>query len=437
MTRPAQESRAREVVHRWGPDQSRMADAADALDDRRPTALLEPTDLTALGAMLHWANTDRQPILVQGAGTKLDWGGGRGVSDVILSTARLDRPIEHCAGDLTVTAGAGARLGAVNEILARERQRLPLDPRHSDRCTIGGVIAANDSGPRRHQYGTPRDLIIGIEMALSDGRRAKAGGRVVKNVAGYDLARLLCGSFGSLAIITSATFKLAPAPPASRTVIAGPAQTRPLAELALAIAASPLTPAALEIETLPSRLLIRFESTESAADRQAAMAQQLCSARSLPTSLVASDAEMKLWQAHEDAFNEPGATLVKIAVLPGQVADVIELVERVALRFGLAWRLGGRAALGVLYLRLTSDHAETADADTGADEARHANAVEELRRNARARGGSAVIVSAASGVIDRVGAWGDVGDGWPLMRALKSRFDPHAILNPGRGPGGL
>ena len=137
----------------------------------------------------------------------------------MLSTARLSGPIDHCAGDLTVTAPAGARLAAVNRLLAAERQWLALDPLASDRATIGGIVATSDSGPRRQRHGTPKDLIIGVEMALADGRLAKAGGRVVKNVAGYDLARLLCGSFGCLAVITSATFKLAPLAPASRTVV--------------------------------------------------------------------------------------------------------------------------------------------------------------------------------------------------------------------------
>ena len=133
----------------------------------------------------------------------------------MLSTLGLNAPVDHVAGDLVATVPAGASLDAVNDVLRRERQWLPLDPACSNRATIGGIIATNDSGPRRHRYGTPRDLIIGIEIALADGRIAKAGGRVVKNVAGYDLSKLLCGSLGSLAVITSATFKLAPLPPAS------------------------------------------------------------------------------------------------------------------------------------------------------------------------------------------------------------------------------
>src|SRR5262249_38432728 len=164
-------------------------------------------------------------------------------------------PIDHCSGDLTATLPAGATLAAVNQTLERERQWLAPDPPSADRATIGGTVATNDSGPRRPRHGTPRDLIIGVEMALAHRPGCRAGGKVVKNVAGYDLARLLCGSFGSLAIITHATFKLAPAPPASTTVMVSAAQAGPLAELALAVAAAPLTPSAIEIEAPGARLL--------------------------------------------------------------------------------------------------------------------------------------------------------------------------------------
>ena len=181
--------------------------------------VLEPPDVGALASILRAANANGQTVLPRGSGTKLAWGPVSPPIDTVLSTRRLESPIDHRPGDLIATIPAGATLAAVNELLGREHQWLPLDPQVSPDATIGGIVATNDSGPRRQRYGTPRDLIIGVEMALADGRTAKAGGRVVKNVAGYDLSRLLCGSFGSLAVMTSATFKLAPLPAASRTVV--------------------------------------------------------------------------------------------------------------------------------------------------------------------------------------------------------------------------
>jgi glycolate oxidase FAD binding subunit len=309
---------------------------------------------------------------------------------------------------------------------------LPLDPRFDDAATIGGVVASNDSGPRRNQHGTPRDLIIGAEAVLADGRTVKAGGRVVKNVAGYDLARMLCGSFGSLAVITRATFKLAPVPVASRTVIATAGQLKPLARLAMAIAGSALTPSAIEIDSEPPRLLIRIDSTEASAAHQALTASAICREQGIASSIASQEVEETSWRDHTAALSATTGTLVKVAVLPTQVVDLVDSLDRVTSRFGLGYRLSGRAALGVLYVRM-SDVGQDADGMA----VRHASAVEELRQNAWARGGSAVVVASAPEVIALVDQWGDVGDGLPLMRAVKARFDPHRILNPGRGPGGL
>src|SRR5213078_978246 len=137
----------------------------------------------------------------------------------VLDMRRLDRVLAHEHGDMTATVEAGATLRDVNRALADHRQWLPLDPPFADAATIGGILATNDSGPLRHRYGTPRDLVIGIRLATTDGILSKAGGQVVKNVAGYDLGKLIAGSFGGLAAIVSATFKLAPRPAASKTVI--------------------------------------------------------------------------------------------------------------------------------------------------------------------------------------------------------------------------
>jgi glycolate oxidase FAD binding subunit len=339
----------------------------------------------------------------------------------------LNQDLDHCAGDLTVTASAGARLGTVNEMLAHQGQRLALDPRCGDRATIGGIVGSNDSGPRRHLSGTPRDLIIGAEMVLADGRAVKAGGRVVKNVAGYDLARLLCGSFGTLAVITSATFKLAPVPPASKTVEASAALPRTLAELARDIDASPVRPSALEIDTFPPRLLVRFESTSRAADQQASAAVEMCAARGVSSAILDAGVEADVWREYEHRLNGTDGVLMKLAVLPTQVVDAIEYVERLALRSQIDWRLSGRAALGVLYVRFAQG-ASPQPADLDVEEARLASAVEELRRNAWARGGSAVIVLAPSGVKARLDSTSDADDALPLMRAVKARLDPHGIL---------
>jgi glycolate oxidase FAD binding subunit len=334
---------------------------------------------------------------------------------------RLNAPVDHVAGDLVATVPAGATLDAVNDVLRLQKQWLPLDPGVSHLATIGGVIATNDSGPRRHRYGTPRDLIIGIEIALADGRRAKAGGRVVKNVAGYDLSKLLCGSLGSLAVITSATFKLSPIPPASYTLVAAVADARAVAALALAIAAAPLSPSTIEIQSPPHRLLIRFETSPQAAEQQTVAAIRVCAALGATTETLSGAAETAAWRDHERQVSS-GGTVIKVAILPTDVAEMLARVDDLARAQGVEYSVVGRAALGVIFVRLAGDLLQQAAIAT------------DLRREATARHGSAVILSAPLDLKSRLGAWGPVGDAVPIMRAVKSRFDPRGTLNPGRGP---
>jgi glycolate oxidase FAD binding subunit len=388
---------------------------------------LEPADVAALASMLSSANAERLAVLPRGGGTKLAWGRDAAPVDAVLSTARLDSPIDHAAGDLVATLPAGARLGDVNAALARQGQWLPLDPPFAARATIGGIVATNDSGPRRHRFGTPRDLVIGVHMVLADGRAVKAGGRVVKNVAGYDLGRLLCGSFGTLAVVTSATFKLAPLAPASRTVVVEVPGPRAMDHLIEALTAALVTPSAIEIDAgsdRPARLLIRFESTEKSAAHQARATSELCERLGGSVRTIADAVEADAWRECQTSVWESPGTLVKIAVLPSDLIDTLERLDRRCREQAAVYRVTGRAALGILLARL------------GGNPEAHPALVEGLRRSAGERGGSVVVVDSRlpAGAIDR---WGEIGDALPLMRSLKARFDPNGILSPGRGPGGL
>ena len=207
-----------EAVSRAGAGAVRPPDPTDVIDGERPRVVVEPATAERLAATLGWATEQGLTTVVRGGGTKLDWAPLAEPFDLLLSTAALDAVVAHRDGDLTATVQAGAKLGRVNEVLRAHRQWLPLDPAWPDHATIGGIVATNDSGPRRHWHGAPRDLIIGVTIARADGQIAKAGGIVVKNVAGYDLSRLMTGSFGCLGVIVDVTFKLAPRAAASRTV---------------------------------------------------------------------------------------------------------------------------------------------------------------------------------------------------------------------------
>lgn len=382
----------------------------------------QPADAAGVAAKLKWANSESLAVSVRGAGTKQSWSGRPSRTDVVLSTLGLNAPADHVAGDLVATVSAGASLDAVNDVLRRERQWLPLDPACSSRATIGGIISTNDSGPRRHRFGTPRDLIIGIEIALADGRIARAGGRVVKNVAGYDLSKLLCGSLGSLAVVTSATFKLAPLPPASSTLVASLPDARSIGALSVAIAGSTLTPSTVELQSPPHRLLIRFETSPRATERQIAAAAGMCATHGGSTDVLTGQAEAEAWSAHERRMEGDGGTIVKLATLSTDVAGMLSRVETLTAEHGAGYTTAGRAALGVIFVRL--------DGDPG----RHAAIVSGLRREATARGGSAVLLAAPPDLKAQLGAWGPNGDAAPIMRAVKARFDPRGTLNPGREP---
>jgi glycolate oxidase FAD binding subunit len=384
--------------------------------------VFEPCDAASLAAKLKWANGEGLAIAIRGAGTKQTWGAPSSRTDVVLSTLGLNTPIDHVAGDLVATVPAGAALDTVNDVLRRERQWLPLDPGVSPLATVGGVIATNDSGPRRHRYGTPRDLIIGIEIALADGRTAKAGGRVVKNVAGYDLSKLLCGSLGTLAVITRATFKLSPVAPVSYTLVATVGEARRLGTLALAIAGAPLSPSTIEVQSPPHRLLIRFETSPDAAERQTAAAGAVCTGLGSTTEILSGQAEADAWRAHERHVSSASGTIVKLAILPTDVAEMLARVESLTAGHGVEYAAVGRAALGVILVRL------------GGDPVQQAAIVADLRRDATARRGSAVLLSAPPDLKAQLGPWGPIGDAAPIMRAVKSQFDPRGTLNPGRGP---
>lgn len=374
--------------------------------------------------MLRDATDHRLAVVVRGNATKAHWGPPPHRADIVLSTTNLREPLDHCAGDLTVTASAGTTLEEINAALSREGQWLALDPWAGGRSTVGGLLATNDSGPRRHRYGAPRDLVIGIEFTMADGTHAKGGGRVVKNVAGYDMGRLLCGSFGALALITSATFKLSPRPAASRTVAIDELSYAALAEILKSLAKSSLTPSAVEVAAPGPRLLVRFETTDSAAARQAADVFTLAAGYHARAVLLEGGAEHDAWAAHEASTHSAGA-LVRANVLPSEVASTLASLETCDQQKSVRVHVAGRALLGTLMIRV--------DGDTHAI----AQWISELRRLVRASSGSVAVLDASPDLRGEVAVWDELGAAATLMRAIKTQFDPHQTLCPGGGPAGL
>jgi len=386
-----------------------------------------PASLAELTECLQQAYRDRLKLRVVGnlenRGHQVTAAEVPGV-DVAISLGALGLPIEHVAGDLIATLPAGATLASANAHLQREGQWLPLDPPGASDLTIGALVAANASGPRRHRHGSPRDLIIGVDLALSDGRLVKAGGRVVKNVAGYDLARMMCGSLGSLAIVTSATFKLAPLPPASRTVVISVKDSRSLGDVVRLIVTAHCTPAAVELASPPYRLLVRFETTAAAAEEQARSIATLSASAGAACSILAGAEEQTLWDEYERRVWLSSGSLVRLSVLPSNVSPVVERISELCAADNIDYRIGGRAALGVLHLWLDGP-------DTSVQPA-----IKRIREFVHGGGGSTVV----TGPLAESSRWDDMvnkSDSWPLMQAVKTRFDPYHLLNPEGGPGGL
>jgi glycolate oxidase FAD binding subunit len=403
------------------------------------TEIIQPSTAAEVADALRRASDARQSIVIRGADSKSGWGRPASRVDAVLDMRRMNRILAHEHGDMTATIEAGASLRDVNQALAVHGQTLPLDPPFADRATIGGLLATNDSGPLRHRYGTPRDLVIGIRLATTDGVLSKAGGQVVKNVAGYDLCKLVTGSFGSLAAIVSATFKLSPIPAASKTMTLEVRDAAALAEIVRTMMSSQLEPVAFEVTTQRSTqspqnpqpkevsassassglsVVIRFASLAAVVDAQVAQAQDALRSFATSIEVLDGDSERALWDAHAgEIWDRPGA-IVRASWLPAKIAAALAATSGVAQ--GSSPAFVGRAAIGAGLIRI--------DGDTAAQ----ARAIEQLR--ASTVFGNIVIVRGSPALKTRVDVWGSHGDRQPLFDSLKRAFDPNGVLNAGRGP---
>ena len=408
-----------------GAAMARPGSEADAVDGVVPGVVATPATPGALARTLAWATETGHTVVVRGGGTKLGWGPPPRSVDLLLSTTAMSAVLEHRHGDLTATLQAGATLAETNRVLRRHRQWLPLDPPWSDRATIGGIVASNDSGPRRQRHGTPRDLIIGMTLARADGIMSKTGGIVVKNVAGYDLARLMTGSFGCLGVILTATFKLAPLAEASRTVSVAFLASEGCGTLLADLRAHAFTPTALELATPPATMLIRFESVEAVAVGLAEQAATLARGHGGTTTILTGEDETVAWREHDARVFERQGTIVKLVCVPTELSSTLAWLDDAVKTYQLDYVATGRADLGVLCLGLHGGVSAQASLVTA------------LRTRLPVGRGSAVIQRADPELRTLVDVWGPVGDGLRVMQEVKRRFDPTGTLNPGRGPGGL
>src|SRR2546429_2584247 len=252
-----------------GNEYVRAATAADAVAGAQPKLVIEPGTERELAEILRLSNEAGLAVIPRGGGTKLGWGNSPARADVILSTARMTEIIEHAWADLTVTVEAGCTIQRLQETLGQHGQRLALDPLWPEKATVGGVLSTNDSGALRLRFGALRDLIIGVTIALPDGTLASSGGKVVKNVAGYDLPKLVTGAFGTLGVITRAVFRLHPLPLNSHFFSISTVNAEETQKLVLAVRSEEHTSELQSRLHLVCRLLLEKKKTPTARRRTA------------------------------------------------------------------------------------------------------------------------------------------------------------------------
>ena len=405
-----------------GTENLRTASAADGISRLLPQFIAEPKDEKQLAAALSVANEAGIPVVPRGGGTKLDWGNPPKTAQLILSTARLNRIVEHAWADLTVTVEAGCTLQSLQETLAQHGQRLAFDCLWPERATIGGVLSTNDSGALRLRFGALRDLIIGATIALPDGTLASSGGKVVKNVAGYDLPKLVTGAFGTLGVITRVVFRLHPLPRATKSFPFTVENFPAVQQHILAIQDSQLAHTALQIRCAAGELPaadILFEATDAGLSAQESQLSKLLGATPVKPS------SESVWGARQNLWDAPihSVALAKISLLPTNVAKTLDSLKAIGDSRKTNWRLVLQAT-GIGMLRLEAPPPQLSAA------------VEQLRDELQSRGGSLVVLHRPAGLAS-IDAWGDAGDTVPLMRALKHQLDPKNTLNPGRFVGGI
>ncbi len=412
---------------------------AKAVLSPRSSCLIFPYTVETLSAIVKQAQQQQWQILACGNGSKLDWGGLAKEVELVVSTQKLNRIVEHAVGDLTVTVEAGVKLADLQATLQPTGQFLPIDPAFPETATIGGIVATGDSGSWRQRYGGIRDMVLGLSFVRADGEIAKAGGRVVKNVAGYDLMKLFTGSYGTLGIITQVTFRTYPLPEASGTaLLKGEAEA--VARAVQTLRNSSLTPTAADLLSASvikelaigkeCGLLVRFQTIAESVKEQLAQLEAIARQLDLQISFYRERDETDLWQRLPSIIRIPSteeAIICKIGVVPSAAVAVLQELAKIYGDRGLGMIHTGS---GIGILQFNSEDR---------------NGIEEMR--SRCAGAAAPlcqqhhgflsILSAPKSIKQQIEPWGYTGNALEMMRAIKQKFDPQNILSPGRFVGGI
>ena len=423
-----------------GAEHVRPGEAAPAyaVDGRAASLVVFPGSVEEVSRVLALAWDRRLGVAPAGAGTRLGWGGTPRRLDLVLALRRLDRVLAHEPADLTLSVEAGLPLGALNARLRAHRQFVPLDPPRADGSTVGGLVATGASGPYRARYGTMRDLLLGVTVVQADGTVIKGGGRVVKNVTGYDIPKLLVGSLGTLGVVVEAHLRLHPMPAEEATWAFGFSSAEVALEAALTLQDTAVVPSRLQLvdrgtlaaigEPGPpgAALAVTVGSVPEAVRAQGARVAEICR-RSGGEALAIADAS-RWWTAVSDAAwpVEPATTvLLRVGTRPSDVVKALRAGEA-ALLEAARLRATAEVANGVLHVVI---HGVAAAAVAGL--------VERVRGNLASLLATCVVEHAPPGAKPGLDVWGSVGTTLATMRQLKAELDARGILNPGRFVGGI
>ena len=388
--------------------------------DIPPDCIAMPDTCDALSRVMAVASENGWRVLPMGQGSKLGWGGLATGIDLVVSTARLTRIVEHAVGDFTVVVEPGLKVADLQRQLLEQGQFLAVDPAFDGEATLGGIVATADTGSLRQRYGGLRDALIGVQFARYDGEVARAGGRVVKNVAGYDLMKLMTGSYGSLGILSELTFRLYPATRNLRSLVlrgGGKAVEAAMAEVRM----SGLTPEALDVVVSDGEMMVvaRFQGVADGVAEQSTRLEKIAAMHGMDCEQLAGEADAEFWAQYK-AIVRPDLVLCKVGLRPSGIPWLLELVDDVNLD-GYA-RLHGGNGLGWVQLAQKDGLVE---------------GVERLRSHCEKNGGFLSLLQGPKLLKQSIDVWGYSGNALGVMRDIKDKFDPQRLLSPGRFVGGL
>jgi glycolate dehydrogenase FAD-binding subunit len=391
-----------------------------------PAMVCLPHSAEQIAAALRICAESDASVVPWGGGTAMAIGNSPRRLDLIISTIRMNRLIDHDHANLTATVQSGISLARLQTALHAQKQFAPLDAPSPERSTIGGIVSANLNGPKRSSYGNVRDLVIGMKLVLGSGEQIKAGGKVVKNVAGYDLCKLFTGSLGTLGILTEATVRLAPIPEQSATGIAHGGLAR-ASQLARELTNSKMLPTAVFLSGSPTvgswRLAVSFEGFGEPVSRQISELDSLAKQNGMAIEPQRAESEQLVWREIGDLPLQADRLVYRLTVPRSSVESVLGAVQ--SLLIGAAEPvLSADVVLGTIWIVAPANR-------TSADH------FAELISLARQHYGHAVLFAAPPELKHGVEVWGPSPSTIALMRDIKQRFDPHGILNPGRFIGGL